>query len=82
MSDCWGQQLLLLPTAVYFCAGSFTSSEEPPDCCPTVIEDGQLWNIDIFRILFCMSSVTVLKCVMITHLFSPLVHLNKDWIRH
>ncbi len=64
--------LVLLGTAVHFCAGSSTAAAEPPDCCPAVLEGG--WdckiNMSWFWILVCMWSGTVLKCSMLTHLLS------------
>ena len=61
-----------------FCVGTSTSTTEPPDCCPTVLENGQVCKIDMFWILFCMSSVTVLNCDTLTHFLS---HQRLNWIR-
>ncbi len=41
------ESLLLLRAPVNFCAGSSTAAAEPPDCCPAVLEGGQVCNIDI-----------------------------------
>ncbi len=41
------ESLLLLPAAVHFCAGSSTVAAESPDCCPTVLERGQVCKSDV-----------------------------------
>jgi hypothetical protein len=70
---------------VHFCAESCPAAAEAHDCCPAVLEGGQVCNIDTFRIPFCMSSATVLE-VCHAHQFvaTALLEQNKDWssLRH